>query len=309
MIRRVVASRITPVPVAPPSPGPWSVEQAFAWCERIVREHAENFPVASRFVPAQLRPYVWSIYAFARTADDFADEPRFEGRRHQMLTAWEDQLEACFHGEADHPVFVALRETIERRDIPISPLRDLLTAFRMDLSVARYPTFEALRSYSMHSALPVGRLVLYVFDYRDLALHRFSDDLCIALHLTHFLQDLGRDLARGRLYLPQEDLLHFGVTEAALQAGVVTPPVRDLLRFQVARARAYFERGRPLADRVGRDLGFELNLIWHGGMAVLRKIEEVDYDVFHRRPSLGSSDKIALVARSAARRWPTFSQR
>ncbi len=309
MIRRVLQSRAIPQPVPAPSPGPWTVEQAFAYCERVVREHAENFPVASRFVPKHLRPYVWAIYAFARTADDFADEPRFEGRRHDMLQEWEDRLEACYHGEADHPVFVALRETVERRDIPISPLRDLLTAFSMDLAVTRYPTFEALRNYNAHCALPVGRLVLYVFDYRDHALHRFADDLCMALQLTRSLQDLARDLARGRLYLPLEDLTHFGVGEADLAAGDVTPAVRDLLRFQVARARMYFERGRPLADRVGRDLGFELNLIWHGGMTLLTRIEEVEYDVFHRRPSLGSADKIALVAKSAARRWPTFAAR
>ncbi|MSP62441.1 MAG: squalene synthase HpnC [Myxococcales bacterium] len=273
----------------------------------MAREHYENFPVASRFVPAHLRPHVWAIYAFARQADDFADEPRYAGRRQEALADWEDKLEACFHGEADHPIFVALRETVERRDLPISPLRDLLTAFRMDLAVQRYPTFEALRSYCAHSAHPVGRLVLYVFDYRDANLHRYADDLCTALQLTNFLQDIGRDLARGRIYIPGEDLSHFGVTEADLAAGKVTPAFHDLMRFQVARARSLFERGRPLAEKVGRDLGFELHLIWRGGMTILDKIEAVGYDVFRRRPELTRADKLSMVARSAARRWPTFS--
>jgi squalene synthase HpnC len=309
MIRRVLATKATPVPMAAPQPGPWTVEQSYSYCERMVREHYENFPVASRFVPAHLRPHVWAIYAFARAADDFADEPRYADRRHELLADWEDKLDACFHGDAEHPIFVALRETVERRDIPVSPLRDLLTAFRMDLQTTRHPTFESVRNYCTHSALPVGRLVLYVFDYRDLSLHRFSDDLCVALQLTNFLQDVARDLARGRIYLPLEDLQHFGVTEADLAAGEVTPNFRDMMRFQVARARSYFERGRPLADRVGRDLGFELNLILHGGLALLDKIEAVNYDIFQRRPVLTGADKIGMIAKSAARRWPAISQR
>jgi hydroxysqualene synthase len=309
MIRRVVASRENPAPLSPPTSGPWTVEQAFAYCERIAREHSENFPVASRFVPAHLRPYVWAIYAFARTADDFADEPRWADSRRERLDDWEDKLEAAYHGEADHPVFVALRETIERRDIPISPLRDLLTAFRMDLSVSRHSTWESLRGYCSYSSHPVGQLVLYVFDYRDPSLHRYSDDLCAALQLTHILQDVPRDLGRGRIYLPEEDLAHFGVSESDLAAGRVTPGFKECMRFEVARARALLERGRPIADRVGRDLGFELNLIWLGGSILLDKIEAVGYDVFRRRPSLTGADKVRMAASSALRRWPSFAHR
>jgi squalene synthase HpnC len=272
----------------------------------MARDHYENFPVASRFVPAELRKYVWAVYAFARTADDIADEPRWAGRRHQALDEWEDRLEAAFHGSADHPVFVALAETAEKRGIPISPLRDMLTAFRMDLAVSRHATFTSLRNYVSHSAHPVGHLVLYIFNYRDLALHRYSDDFCTALQLTNFLQDVGLDWARGRVYLPEEDLRHFGVTEADLAAGVATPAFRDLMRFEVARARALYERGRPLISRVGRDLDFELNLIWRCGTTILDKIEAVDYDVFQRRPVLTAADKVRLVARSAATRWPSL---
>jgi squalene synthase HpnC len=282
---------------------PDAVAQAFAYCERLARGHYENFPVASRFVPARLRPYVWAVYAFARSADDFADEAQFAGRRAEALHFWEAELERCFHGEADHPVFVALRETIEQRAIPIQPLQAMLTAFSIDLSVNRYRTFTELAGYCAHSAHPVGRLVLYIFDYRDPSLHNYSDDLCTALQLANFWQDVGVDLAKDRIYLPQEDLRHFGVTEEELFARRVTPAFRHLMRYQVARARALFERGRPLLDKVGRDLGFELAMIWKGGSTILDKIEAVDYDVFRRRPTLKSHDKANLVLSAAAHRW------
>jgi squalene synthase HpnC len=306
------ATAAMPSPVREPldeaARGTWSLEQSFALCEAIARSHTENFPVASRFVPAELRRYVFSIYAFARAADDFADEPRYEGRRHQLLDEWEDRLERAYHGEADHPIFIALRETVDRRDIPISPLRDLLTSFRMDLAVRRYATFEALRGYLQHASVPVGRLLLYVFDYRDPALHRYADDMACALQLTHHLQDLPADLACDRLYIPEEDLNHFGVPVEDLKAGRPTPALRDLIRFQAARARALFQRGRPLTDRLGRDLGFELNLMWQSGVCVLDRVEAQRGDVFHRRPELDRFDKARAVVKSAVRRWPVFSR-
>ena len=163
-------------------------------------------------------------------------------------------------------------------------------------------TFESVKNYMTHSALPVGRLVLYVFDYRDAALFRYSDDIATALELTHFLQDLPGDLGRDRIYLPDEDLRHFGVTEPDLFAHRSSRAFRDLMRFQVARARALFMRGRPLTALVGRDLGFELSLIWEGGMAVLDKIDALDGDVFLHRPKLGNIDKVRMAFKSAARR-------
>jgi squalene synthase HpnC len=317
MIRRVVEPR----PNAEPAPSlevprgaPYTVERAQAYCERLARGHYENFPVASRFVPARLRPHVWSIYAFARSADDFADEARYAGRRAEALGFWETELERAFHDEAEHPVFVALRDTIDKCDIPITPLRDMLAAFTMDLSVNRYPTFAQLARYCAHSAHPVGRLVLYIFNYRDPALHAFSDDICTALQLANFIQDVAVDLTKDRIYLPQEDLRHFGVSEESLfkllgpRAERPSPAFRDLMRFEVARARALFERGRPLIEKVGSDLGFELAMIWHGGSTILDKIEAVDYDVFRRRPQLNAADKARMVARAAAMRWPEWNR-
>ena len=315
MIRRVVEPRQNALPL--PSLNetqddngqPYTLERAFAYCERMARGHYENFPVASRFVPARLRPYVWAVYAFARSADDFADEARYAGRRAEALGFWDDQLDRCFHGEAEHPVFIALRETIDKCDIPIQPLKDMLTAFTMDLSVNRYATFEQLRTYCAHSAHPVGRLVLYIFDYRDPSLHNYSDDLCTALQLANFWQDVGVDLQKDRIYLPEEDRKHFGVSDEALYARIVTPQFRDLMRYEVARARALFERGRPLIDKVGSDLGFELAMIWNGGMTILDKIEAVGYDVWRRRPTLNAADKARMVARAATQRWPQWSAR
>src|SRR6478609_5028874 len=147
MIRRVVEPRENAPMVEAPSDKPYTLEAAFAYCERMARGHYENFPVASRFVPERLRPYVWAVYAFARSADDFADESRYAGRRAEALNYWDEQLHRCFHGEAEHPVFLALRETVDRRNIPIQPLQALLTAFNMDLSVSRYATFSELQTY------------------------------------------------------------------------------------------------------------------------------------------------------------------
>jgi squalene synthase HpnC len=278
----------------------WSLAESFDYCEDLVRRRYENFPVASRFVPAELRPYLYAIYAFARGADDFADDPRYAGRRAEALEAWQEQLERAFHGEAEHPVFVALRETVDRRDIPIPPLADIISGYRMDLSMRRYPTFESLRGYLRLAASPIAQLVLYLFDYRDPALHRYAEDVASALLLTHFLQDLPLDVARDRLYLPLEDLNHFGVREEDVFAHRMTAPFRDLMRYEVARTRALLQRGRPLVDRVGRDLAFELNLIWYGGMTLLDQIDAADGDVFRSRPALGAVDQVRMAVRSAA---------
>lgn len=310
MIRRLV----TPKKNAMPAPTPFmdkdpagqafSTESAFEYCEAIARGHQENFPVASRFLPEPLRRHIWAIYAFARSADDFADEARWEGQRQEALDYWEGQLEQAFFGSANHPVFIALSSTIERYDLSMPLLQDLLTAFRMDLNVKRYATFAQLENYLRHAAHPVGRLMMSVFGYRDPKLHGYADALCSALALSNFLQDVAADYADGRVYLPQEDLRHFGVDEAMLGLPRATLEVRQLLRYQVSRTRALLERARPLIDRVGPEVGFEISLLWHAGSAVLDRIEALDYDVLYRRPTLGSGDKARMVARAASERWP-----
>jgi squalene synthase HpnC len=285
-----------------PPPGPWTVERSYAYCEDFVRAHTESYPVASRFVPLELRPHLTALYAFARSADDFADEPEYEGRRTEALDRWEEALHRCSHGEADHPVFVALADTIEKRDLPIPPLDDMLTAFRMDMETKRYATFQALRGYTVRSADPVGRLLLALFGYRDPALVRFADELSTALQLTNFWQDVAADAARDHIYIPAEDLHFFGVTEADVKSLRPNKRMRDLLRFEVARTRALYERGRPLLDQLGNDLRLELTLIWLVGTAILDKIEAADFDVFTQRPTIKRRDKAVIMAK-AAKQW------
>lgn len=279
-------------------PGPWTKESAYRYCERMATGHYENFPVASRFVPAPLRPHVWAIYAFARTADDFADEPRFEGRRRQALEVWQQYLEVCYHRDVDHPVFLALRDTVRRHNIPIGPLEDLLTAFRMDLTKHRYASFTELRGYCRHSAEPVGQLILYVHGHRAPELHRFSDEICTALQIANFLQDLSVDIPRGRCYLPQEDLVHFGVTWDQLQSGRHTNEFKDLMRFSVARVRTMFLRGQPLIRQVSPGLSLELEATWRGGMKILDVIEARDYEVLDYRPTIDKRSVFDIAGRS-----------
>jgi squalene synthase HpnC len=285
-----------------PPPGPWSVERAYGYCEDFARAHTESYPVASRFVPPELRRHLVALYAFARSADDFADEPEYEGRRAEALDRWEEALVRCSHGEAEHPVFVALADTIEKRDLPIPPLTDMLTAFRMDLDVRRYATFQALRGYTVRSADPVGRLLLALFGYRDPALVRYADEMSTALQLTNFWQDVAADAARDHIYIPADDLHHFGVAEPDVKALKLTPALRDLLRFEITRTRALYERGRPLLEKVGKDLRMELTLIWLVGTTILDKIEAADYDVFAHRPSIRRRDQAVIMAR-AAKEW------
>jgi squalene synthase HpnC len=291
-----------PLPWLHPPEGPWSEHRAYEYCEEFARAHHESFPVASHFVPAEIRPHLIAVYAFARAADDFADEPEYEGRRDEALDAWHEELHRCFHGEASHPVFVALQDTIDKRSLPLPPFEDLLAAFRMDMQVKRYSTFANLRGYTARSAEPVGRLLLSLFGYRNAEFVRFSDEISTALQLTNFWQDVAADAARDHIYLPAEDLHFFGVTEAELKALKPTKAIKEMLRYQVARTRALFERGRPLLGKLGTDLKFELGLIWLIGMAILDKIEDADFDVFTHRPTIGATDKAKILAK-AGKRW------
>jgi squalene synthase HpnC len=291
-----------PLPWLDPPAGPWSVSRAYDYCEELARAHTESFPVASRFVPVEIRPHLVALYAFARMADDFADEPLYEGRRTEALDRWEDELARACHGEATHPVFIALADTIEKRDLPIPPFEDMLSAFRADIEVKRYSTFSALRGYTARSADPVGRLLLPLFGYRQPELVRFADEISTALQLTNFWQDVAADAARDHIYLPAEDLHFFGVTEAEVKALKPTRGLRDLLRYQVARTRALYERGRPLLHHLGADLRMELTLIWLIGTTILDKIEDADFDVFTQRPQIRRRDKALIMAR-AAKNW------
>lgn len=287
-------------PPSPAGPGrPWDLEASFAFCTALAEGHYENFPVGSRFIPRAKRPYVHALYGFARTADDFADEARFEGVRLALLDEWEELLRRCYQREASHPVFIALRETVGRFDIPIEPLRALLQAYRMDVLRNRHETFEDLLFYCRHSANPVGQLVLYLFGYRDRELHALSDAICTALQLTNFWQDVDVDRAKDRVYLPQADMARFGYSEEDLFSRRYTGAFVRLLRLEAERTWALFEQGRPLLRRVGRDLRFEMRLTWLGGTRILRGIEGCGFDVFSHRPTLNLWDKLSILAQAA----------
>jgi squalene synthase HpnC len=277
-----------------------TAEEAFAHCEARVRSHYENFPVGL-WVPKDKRRYLHALYAFARAADDFADEPIYEGLRAEKLDEWEERLHAAYRGEAEDPIFVALAETVRRLDVPEPLLLDLLSAFRQDTVKQRYETWDELLDYCRRSAEPVGRLVLLVFGYRDPSLAPLSDALCTALQLANHWQDLAVDLRRGRIYVPRELLDRFSVKEWDLNASRVNDDFRGLMAELVRRTRELFARGRPLCDRVGRDLRFELRLTWLGGRSILDLVEAAGYDVFRRRPRHGAAGKLRLAWR--AWRW------
>jgi phytoene synthase len=286
-------------------PGYWSVEEAFAYCEGLTRGHYENFPVASLAVPRPLRKHVCAVYAFARSADDFADESIHEGRRLELIDLWESELNRCLLDVSEHPVFVALGETIREFDLPDRYLRDLLDAFRQDCRIRRYQTWADVLDYCRRSANPVGRLVLHLFGHRDERLAALSDSICTALQLTNFWQDVSVDLRKDRIYIPREDRERWEVTEDGLRRGEVDDRFRSLMAELIERTRGCFAEGAPLLREVRGRLAFELRLVWLGGHRILERIEKVKYDVFRRRPMLGTADRIGVAGRALAGRWTT----
>lgn len=272
-----------------------NLEQAYAACQRLAESHYENFPVASRLMPARLRPHVAAIYAFARTADDFADEPgREPEERLRLLDEWGRKL----HEPPVDEIFVALHDAIARFDLPVGLFEDLLSAFKQDVVTSRYPSWDAVLDYCRRSANPVGRLVLRLSGYRDDALDRASDAVCTALQLTNFWQDLAIDWPRGRLYVPEETWRAAGADPAALDRGTLTPEWAAAMRACSARTRQLFAEGRPVCDGVGGRLRYELRATWLGGSRILDRLEAVNYDVFTSRPSLGASDAIVIASKA-----------
>lgn len=277
-----------------------ALERAYAECGRIARTHYENFPIGSFLLPRRLRRDLAAVYAFARGGDDLADEGDPEGRL-ARLALYEERLLACAADPTavDDPVFLALGHTIATHGLAIEPFRDLLTAFRRDAAgeTRTMATFADLLEYCRCSANPVGRIVLGLFGYHDPERQSRSDEICTALQFTNCWQDVARDLERGRVYLPQEDLDRFAGSREALASGCLTPGFAALMAFEVDRARAWFERGLGLAALVHGRLRREVRLFAHGGLAVLARIEETGYDVFTRRATLRRGDLLRLVLR------------
>ena len=217
----------------------------------------------------------------------------------QLLSEWEAELDACYTGHSRHPVFVALSETIKQFDIPKRPFADLLKAFRQDQTVTRYPTFNDLLGYCENSANPVGRLVLYVCGYRDPERQALSDFTCTALQLANFWQDVSADWNKGRIYVPLEDLRRFGVSEQDIAESRNSEPFREMMKFEVKRAREWFRQGLPLIKSVDRSLALDIELFSRGGQEILSAIERQGFAVLGRRPAISKTRKLALVARAA----------
>jgi len=270
-------------------------------CRRIAREHAENFPVASLLAPRPLRRHLAAIYAFARVADDMADEgARSSDERLRALDDWRRRLHDCVSGAARldgserAAIFAALGETIRACRLDVAPFDDLLSAFRQDVVVSRYDTWDALLDYCRRSANPVGRLVLRVAGYRDTRLDTASDALCTALQLTNFWQDVERDFLKGRVYVPRELTAASGAREEDLARREITPAWQAALVEVSRRTARLFDAGRPVADAVRGRLGWELRATWLGGARVLTRLEAAGFDVFRARPSIGWPDAAVI---------------
>lgn len=287
---------------------PPEVRAAYEQCARLARTHYENFPVASWLLPAAMRPPVAAVYAFARIADDFADEgDRPPGERLRLLDEWRERLWRAAAGEpaqpdAHAPVFVALGHTIATHHLPVTLFEDLLSAFTQDVTTRRYRTWTDLMDYCRRSANPVGRLVLRIAGHEREELDAASDHLCTALQLANFWQDFARDWQVGRLYLPAEIAERFDAREADLRPEALTPEWRCALEHAAERTRPLFAEGRPVCDGVWGRLRFELRLTWLGGVTILDKLEATGFDPYHRRPTLGRADAPRLLWR--AWRWP-----
>jgi squalene synthase HpnC len=276
-----------------------SEAEAREYCRRLARSHYENFSVASWFLPTKLRQHFFNVYAYCRISDDLADEVGDGSTSLQLLDQWETELGACYAGRARHPVFVALAETVHKFQIPKYEFADLLTAFRQDQRIRRYETFDDLLGYCKYSANPVGHLVLYLCGYRDAERQLLSDYTCTALQLANFWQDVSADFAKGRIYLPLEDLRRFGVSEEVLRAGGNTSSFCELMKFEVERAREWFAQGLPLIGKVDRALATDIELFSRGGQEILNAIERQGYGVLGRRPAISKGRKLALVAGAA----------
>src|SRR6202167_6136583 len=287
-----------PAEYAIPDSAP-SLEQAQEYCRRLARTHYENFSVATWFLPKHLRQDFLNVYAYCRISDDLGDEVGDSAAALALLDEWQTELDACYAGNPRHPVFVALAETVKKFEIPKHEFSDLLIAFRQDQTVTRFETFSDVLGYCHYSANPVGHLVLYLCVYHDPERQQLSDYTCTALQLANFWQDISVDYAKGRIYLPLEDLRRFSVKEEDLAQNRNTPAFCQMMEFEVNRAREWFVRGLPLIKNVDAQLAVDLDLFSRGGQEILNAIERQPFAVLGRRPVISKPRKLALVARAA----------
>jgi squalene synthase HpnC len=282
--------------------GRLSRKEAEAYCRALARTHYENFPVVSWLLPRRLHQHFFNVYAYCRWADDLGDEVGDANRACELLAWWRQELEACYRGQATHPVFIALGPTIEEFAIPRQPFEDLLSAFEQDQRVREYESFEALRDYCRRSADPVGRMILFLCGSYSDQNAAWSDSICTGLQLANFWQDVSRDFDIGRVYLPRQTRLRFGYADADLANRVTNSPFVELMRFEVARARHFLLAGWPLVDALPGRLRLDIDLFVRGGLRTLDRIERIGYRVWQTRPVLTKLDIARLMFGSLVRR-------
>ena len=285
-----------------------TLDEARAWCRALATSHYENFHVGTWLLPKRFRPHFYAIYAYCRVSDDLGDEVGDPAMALALLNAWQQELDACYRGQARHPVFVALAETIRACNIPRKPFDDLLIAFRRDQVQTRYATMADVLDYCRCSANPVGHLVLYCCGYSDAERFALSDETCSALQLANFWQDIRSDFTeRGRIYFPLQDMARFGVTDAGIAAdiaaGRTSESVRQLLRYEVEYARQMFQRGLPLIKMVDRELAMDLDLFSRGGLEILNAMERDGYNTAAVRPAISKPRKAMLMLHALATRF------
>ena len=273
-----------------------TLSEAYRYCQDLAAEHYENFPVASRLLPRRMRQPITVIYAFARTADDFADEGnRSPAERLKLLDDYETRLQRLLAGSpGSNPVFIALADVIKRYALPIGLFQDLLSAFSQDVTKQRYANYDEVMDYCRRSANPVGRLLLYLYNQAEAENLLLSDQICTALQLINFLQDLYQDYdEHNRIYLPQDEMRKYQINEAALQNRISNTAMQNLIQLQIQRAKALLLAGTPLGNKLAGRIGLELRMIIQGGMHILQKLENNGGNVF-LRPRLKKSDYLGM---------------
>jgi squalene synthase HpnC len=279
----------------------YSADEARAYTRWLATHHYENFHVVSFLLPKRLHQDFYNVYSYCRWADDLGDEMGDTAESLRLLEWWRRELDAMYQGTASHPVFVALRPTVERYSIPREPFADLIAAFVQDQTVTRYRDFDELFGYCTNSANPVGRLVLYLCGYSDAERQRLSDATCTALQLANFWQDVTVDLLKDRVYIPLDVMARHGYTVEKLFAREFTPAFREVMREIVDAARRLFLEGLPLPRMVDRRLALDIDLFSRGGLRLLDKIEQQGYDVLRARPAISKTERVGLLVRSLAR--------
>jgi squalene synthase HpnC len=279
----------------------WTLHESLAYTKWLATSHYENFHVVSFLLPKRLHQDFYNVYSFCRWADDLGDEIGDTAESLRLLRWWRGELDRMYAGEAEHPVFQSLRDTVRRHELPSEPFSDLIHAFVHDQKVTRYGNWDEVLSYCRYSANPVGRLLLYLCGYRDAERQRLSDATCTGLQLANFWQDVSVDLKKDRVYIPRSVMTSHAYSEAELFAGVEDSRFQAVMRDVVDRARTLFQAGLPLARTVDRRLSVDLELFSRGGMLVLDKIERREYRVLHNRPAVGKLERARLLLATLAR--------